>query len=66
MKDLLKIGSFVQFQLDNNVFHKGSGIVQTIEEKSVTVKLDSPCKEFGAGTVIIVDNDELYVIHTEN
>ena len=66
MQDLLKIGSFVRFQLDNNVSHKGSGIVQTIEDESVTVKLDSPCKEFEAGTIIIVDNSELYVIHTDN
>lgn len=49
----------VNFRLDGNQAHEGSGIVKSIHNHEIKVELTKPCKEFDVGAMILIDKNEL-------
>ena len=59
MKNKSKFGDVVEFELDGNPLHKGTGVVKVINSRTYEVELLTPCKEFDAGVMLIVDHSEI-------
>ena len=61
MKVQIEFGKKINFPLDGKV--KGQGIVKATYSHTVEVELTSPltspCKEFDAGVMILVDHSEI-------
>lgn len=53
----IRIGQNISFRLDGNWY--GEGVVQDIEQETLDVRLTANCKEFLAGTCILVDKHEV-------
>ena len=57
IKVKIELGKKINFLLDGKV--KGQGIVKATYSHTVEVELTSPCKEFDAGVMILVDHSEI-------
>jgi hypothetical protein len=53
----IELGEKIKFLLDGNV--EAQGIVKAIYSHTVEVELTSPCKEFDAEAMILVDHSEI-------